>query len=122
MDHATKGFDSTSFYAAIATTVEARKITWKQVSSETGVGASTLTRMAQGRHPDASSLAALSAWAGINPGDFVDVPRKKDSPEALTAITTLLRADPRLKPEAAEALEVIVRAAYGKFTEKSDGK
>lgn len=122
MDHATKGFDSEAFYGALATTVQARKVTWKQVSTETGVSASTLTRMAQGRHPDAASLAALSAWAGINPADFVDVQRKKESPEALTAITTLLRADPRLKPEAAEALEVIVRAAYDKFTEKSGGK
>ena len=112
MDHAYKGFDSEGFYSALANAVDTKKITWKKVSSETGVSASTLTRMAQGRHPDAASLAALSAWAGINPGDFVQIPAKKASPEPMSAIATLLRADPRLKPESAKALEAIVRAAY----------
>jgi len=116
MDHAYKGFDSEGFYSALATTVAAKKITWKQVSTDTGVSASTLTRMAQGKYPDAASLAALSAWAGLNPGDFVSISRKKKTgPEPLAAITTLLRADPRLQPDAAKALEAIVRAAYDKL-------
>jgi len=37
---------------------------------------------------------------------------KKASPEPLAAITTLLRADPKLKPEGVKALEAIIRAAY----------
>jgi len=112
MDDTYKGFDSEGFYNVLATTVKTKMITWKQVSSETGVSASTLTRMAQGRHPDAASLAALSAWAGINPGDFVQIPGRKASPEPLAALTALFRADPRLKPASAKALEAIVRAAY----------
>ncbi len=123
MDHVYKGFDSEGFYSALATTVEAKKVTWKQVSTDTGVSASTLTRMAQGRYPDAASLAALSAWAGLNPADFVTIPaKKKAAPEPLAAITTLLRADPRLKPESAKALEAIVRAAYDKLKDGSKTK
>ncbi len=110
MDHAYKGFDSEGFYSALAATVAAKKVTWKQVSTDTGVSASTLTRMAQGQNPDAPSLAALSAWAGLNPADFVGA--KKAPPEPLAAITTLLRADPRLKPQGVKALEAIIRAAY----------
>lgn len=110
MDHAYKGFDSEGFYSALATTVGAKGVTWKQVSTDTGVSASTLTRMAQGQYPDAASLAALSKWAGVNPADFVG--QKKVTPEPLQAITTLLRADPRLKPESAKALEAIIRTAY----------
>ena len=60
MDHVYKGFDSEGFYSALATTVAAKKVTWKQVSTDTGVSASTLTRMAQGRYPDAASLAGNS--------------------------------------------------------------
>jgi hypothetical protein len=68
--------------------------------------------MAQGRRPDASSLAALSAWAGLNPSDFVDAPYKATRSEPLAEISTLLRRDPRLDSHAAETMEAIVRAAY----------
>jgi transcriptional regulator with XRE-family HTH domain len=108
-----KGFDGDAFYRALETTVTARSKTWKQVSAETGIGASTLTRMAQGRRPDAASLAALSAWAGLNPSDFVNAPYNKGTrPEAMAQISTLLRTDPNLDAESAEAVEAIVKAAY----------
>lgn len=107
-----KGFDGDAFYRALEGIVTARSKNWKQVAAETGVSASTLARMAQGRKPDASSLAALSAWAGLNPSDFVQAPYKIAHPEPLTQISTLLRSDPNLDAQAAEAVEAIVRAAY----------
>jgi transcriptional regulator with XRE-family HTH domain len=122
MIHAHKGFDSEAFFNALSATVQAKKLTWKDVSAATGVSPSTLTRMAQGRNPDASSLAALAAWAGINPADFVEMPKKKSQPEALAAISALLRADPRLSAESAKALESIVRAAYSSMAEDGKGK
>src|SRR5258706_15645338 len=100
-----KGFDGDGFYRALEATVTARSRNWKQVAAETGVSASTLARMAQGRKPDASSLAALSAWAGLNPSDFVHAPYKIAHPEPLTQISTLLRSDPNLDAQAAEAVE-----------------
>src|SRR5258708_37579202 len=99
-----KSFDGNAFYGAIASTVIARGITWKQVSQETGVSATTLTRMAQGRRPDAGSLAALSAWAGLNPADYVNLRNRSWDVEPLARISSLLRSDPRLKPDAAVAL------------------
>src|SRR6266496_6240155 len=96
-----KGFDAKAFYGALAATVSARSKTWKQVAVETGVSASTLTRMSQGRRPDAGSLAALSAWAGLNPSDFVDAPYKGTRPEAMAQISTLLRSDPSLDGQGA---------------------
>jgi len=110
-----KGFDGDGFYRALEATVSARTMTWKQVSAETGVSASTLTRMAQGRRPDAASLAALSAWAGLNPSDFVRSPYRSERPEAMAQISTLLRADPNLDAGGAAAVEAIVRAAYEKL-------
>lgn len=116
-----KGFQAEAFYEAIATTVEARNVSWKQVSKETNVGASTLTRMAQGRQPDAASLAVLSAWAGINPAEFVKRPGMAPAEkEHLSAALTLLRADPKLKPDDAKALEAIIKVAYNQF--KTDSK
>ena len=107
-----KGFDGGAFYGALEAVVKSRSKTWKQVAAETGVSASTLTRMAQGRKPDASSLAVLSAWAGLNPSDFVRGYYKAQKPEAIAQISTFLRTDPELDKNAVEALEAIVRAAY----------
>ena len=108
-----KGFDSGGFYRAINSTVSARKLTWKQVSTETGVSQSTLSRMASGRQPDAASLTALAAWAGLNPTEFVSGERRQAEPLAL--MTKLLHEDPNLDRQGADALESIIKAAYEKF-------
>ena len=110
-----KGFDGNAFFRALEGTVTARSKTWKQVADETGVSASTLTRMAQGRKPDAASLAALSAWAGLNPSDFVEAPYKTASAEPIAQISRLLRTDPNLDVQSADALDAIIRAAYERF-------
>lgn len=65
-----QNFDAEGFLAALTRAVEARKVDWRLVSRETGVSETTLSRMKAGRHPDAASLAALSAWAGLNPADY----------------------------------------------------
>ncbi len=115
-----KGFNGDAFYRALENTVVSRGKNWKQVAAETAVSASTLTRMAQGRRPDAASLAALSAWAGLNPSDFVDAPYKSTRPESMAQISTLLRTDPNLDAQAAEAVEAIVRAAYERLRKAED--
>ncbi|QQS40018.1 MAG: helix-turn-helix transcriptional regulator [Acidobacteriota bacterium] len=107
-----KGFDGDAFFRALESTVSARSMTWKEVAEETGVSASTLARMAKGRRPDSPSLAALSAWAGLNPSDFVNAPFKQRDREAIAQISTLLRTDPNLDEKAAETVEAIVKAAY----------
>jgi transcriptional regulator with XRE-family HTH domain len=107
-----KGFDGDAFYRALESIVAARSKNWKRVAAETGISASTLARMAKGRKPDAASLAALSAWAGLNPSDFVTAPYKVRKQEAIAQISSLLRTDPNLDTEAAQALDAIVRTAY----------
>jgi len=116
-----KGFDAKAFYGALGAAVTAKAILWKQVALETGVSASTLTRMAQGKKPDAASLAVLAAWAGLNPTDFVTAPYKATRPEPMAQISMLLRTDPKLDEQGAEAVEAIVRAAYERLR-KADGQ
>lgn len=103
-------FDFAAFYKALSATVVARDISWKAVSDQTGVSQSTLSRMSKGRQPDAASLTALSAWSGINPVDFMSAP--KNDPEAVATMSRLLRADPNLDDDAADALEAIITTAY----------
>lgn len=113
-------FDFLAFYHAVNVTREARRLSWKQVAEETGVGASTLARMSKDRRPDADGLASLAAWASLNPGEFVTAPIKGApvASEPLARISRLLREDQRLSKASADTLEQIVRAAYAELTKR----
>ena len=64
-------FDTEAFMKKLRRAADARGKTMKEVAAETGVSETTLSRMNTGRRVcDAASLAALSAWAGINPARF----------------------------------------------------
>ncbi len=111
-------FDADAFYGALDRTVRLRKSTWKDVSKATGVSQTTLTRMGQGRKPDAASMAALSAWAGINPASYVakQFPRPAAG-QTLEQVALLFRQDAALSPTARQKLETIVESAYNALKE-----
>lgn len=104
-------FDVKRFYQAVALVVQARGVSWRQVATTTGITPSSLSRFAQGSSLDSASLAKLSAWSGLNPADFV-VAIDGIASDALEAIALALREDPNLEPQAASAIEAIVRTAY----------
>lgn len=106
-------FDFLAFYKALSTTVRARNTNWKEVSEQTGVSQTTLSRMSKGRQPDAGSLTALSAWSGLNPVNFMAGPKHDSEPIAM--VTKLLREDPNLDSAGTDALETIITAAYDRF-------
>lgn len=112
-------FDAMAFYKALDAERENKGLNWKQLASATGVSASTLTRIAQGRRPDADSLAKLAAWAGINPADYVDKMDPNRSVESLSKVLAYFRADANLSKEAAIALEEMVQAAYNRLKNKN---
>ena len=105
-------FDGDAFYAALDGERLARQCTWRRVAEESGVSASTLTRISQGKRPDVDSLAALSAWSGLDVDRFVKGRASKKEPEPLAVISSCLRSDPRLNEEVATALDQMVKAAY----------
>lgn len=104
-------FDNEKFYAALDSERMLRGLTWKQVAEESGVSASTLTRMAQGKRPDVDGLAALLAWGRLQADSFmVSVETTADT---LTQMTILLRGDSRLTNENRTVLEGVLNAVYG---------
>lgn len=113
-------FDADAFYEALEREVRSRSTSWRQVSSDTGVNATTLTRMSQGRRPDAASLAALSAWAGLNPADFVQSSPSALRPQAqtLNRVSLLFRQDPSLTDDARKMLENILETTYNNLRTK----
>jgi transcriptional regulator with XRE-family HTH domain len=112
-------FDAGAFYEALDGARRARNLTWKQVAGESGVSASTLTRMAQGKRPDVDGLAALAAWSGLNTDDYVRSVEAKPEPEPLAKISTYLRSDKNLSPEAATALDELVKATYERLRKRN---
>lgn len=104
-------FDNEKFYAALDRERESRRLTWKQVSEQSGVSASTLTRIAQGKRPDVDGLAALLAWGGLQADSFMEM--TATTPDPLTQITMLLRDDKRLTKENRNMLESLLGAVYG---------
>jgi transcriptional regulator with XRE-family HTH domain len=114
-------FDNKGFFAALDAQRAARRMTWKQVAEESGVAASTLTRMAQGKRPDVDGLAALVRWSGLKVDGFMGA---EDAPpaEPLAQISTLLHADTRLSAQNRTALEHMLRAAYEQLrNDKEEG-
>lgn len=104
-------FDSEAFYEALNSHRIAKRLTWKDVAEETGISASTLTRMAQGKRPDVDGLAALVRWSGLQLDDFIDRPGDAKT-EPLAQITAILRGDSRLSAAGKKTLEGVLRATY----------
>lgn len=93
---------------------ERGKLSWRQVAQQAGVGASTLSRLAQGHRPDVDSFAALLHWLGLPAEEFL---RHPSGAAALTAapateaVASLLRANKDLDPDSADAISNILEAA-----------
>jgi len=114
-----RSFDSDGFFSALDAARMSRGVHWKTVASETGVSASSLTRIGQGRRPDVDSFAALTSWAGLDPDSFFireGDPAERAQP--LAEITVLLRSDPNLSRQAAAALDEVVKATYERLRER----
>lgn len=105
-------FDATGFYGALDATRQSRDCTWRQVATASGVSASTLTRMAQGKRPDVDSLAALTAWSGLRADDYVRTVESRPKAEPLARISTYLRSDPNLDKASADALDAVIKVTY----------
>lgn len=120
-------FDVLGFYAALDSERRARRLNWKEISAQTKVSSSTLSRMAQGKRPDVDGLASLLAWSGLNIDDFIrrdEAPLAiaagsasgdggtKNEPSSIARISAILRADENLSSESAIALDEMLKATY----------
>jgi transcriptional regulator with XRE-family HTH domain len=99
-------------------------LSWRQVAQQTGVGASTLSRLAQGHRPDVDSFAALVHWLGLPAEDFLRHPTEERPPAATPAteaVASLLRANKNLDPDSADAISSILQAAMRLAEKRVEG-
>ena len=112
---------------------EQQGMSLRDVAEETGVSASTLSRIENGTgKPDADNIARLAAWldmpiervmhhgprSAADPKPVVYYPHES-TPEIVEAH---LRADRHLTPETAKALSELFRVAYTQFSQTSTRK
>jgi transcriptional regulator with XRE-family HTH domain len=107
-------FKAEAFFSALDSARVGRGFNWKQVADQSGVSASTLTRMAQGKRPDVDSLAALVRWSGLSADPFVGVEASLKSREPLSQIANLLYADSNLSNDSRETMIEMISAAYAR--------
>lgn len=118
-----------SALARISTLLKAKRnerdIGLRAVAQESGVSASTLSRLERGvasSLPDADTLTKLASWLNV-PIGFLLSEQFKESEESDPELTTVeivevsLRADKNLSPETAEALAEMFRLLYKQFTQ-----
>ncbi len=103
---------------------KARKLTLEQVAEQTGVSASTLSRLerqhkyadAESITPDTRTITAVATWLGLSVEKFLSAGEsqqiQKSTPDLVEAY---LRADRKLDPDAAEKLGMMFRLAYDQF-------
>lgn len=106
---------------------ESQGLSLRDVADETGVSASTLSRIENGTgKPDADNIARLTSWLDVpverilgaqDNGSGAQRPvvyfARESTPEIVEAH---LRADRNLTPETANALSELFRVAYSQFS------
>lgn len=112
--------DVQALYATLDRERQRRGVSWREVGRQTGVSASSLSRMGtSGSRPDVDAFASLVRWLGASADEFLrsdeDEPEHELSPPA--AFAAFLRARKELSPQSIEALEAIMAAAYERLVE-----
>ena len=112
---------------------EENALSLRDLANETGVSASTLSRIENGTgKPDADNIARLTNWLNV-PMERIMGGRAEDADEIRPVVyfpqentpdivEAHLRADRSLTPDTAKALSELFRVAYTQFSRSGDEK
>jgi transcriptional regulator with XRE-family HTH domain len=127
------GVNTEELGSAVRRRREQQNLSLRDVADQTGVSASTLSRIENGTgKPDADNIARLASWLDMpiervmhhghrsasDPKPVVYYPHES-TPEIVEAH---LRADRQLSPETAKALSELFRVAYKQFSQAPNKK
>lgn len=113
--------DTIALYSALLEKKDEQGRSWRDIAKELSISNSVFTRLYKGSKPDGGTLLTLTNWLGVPTDRFMtgQAAARDERRETLSAIRTHLRADRRLTPQSAEAIETVVRAAYDQLAEPS---
>lgn len=80
-----------------------------------GVSFTTLSRLEQGHVPDVDTYVNICKWLGVSTDDFLIQSTSSPSEVPQKKVEALLRADPTLPRDVADALIKMVALAYQKY-------
>ena len=101
-----------------------RKIGLRDAAKESGVSASTLSRLERGiftKMPDTETLSSLCHWLGTSLSALInekEIGKNVNTPKVNTTeqVEVYLRADKNLSPDSAQALAQAFKVLYMQFT------
>lgn len=86
----------------------------REIAQITGISASTISRVENGKTPDMETFLALCDWLEVPPHTLIKNTEDTSQKEIPGSICVMLRSDQRLERDVAEALAVLIEAAYSK--------
>lgn len=87
----------------------------RAIAEETGVSASTLSRLEQGETPEMKIFIAICDWLRTEPDEFMIVPWRRVEPgDPMDRIEFILRTDTSIAPANINAVMVLLRSLYEK--------
>ena len=115
--------DVRSLHAALDKARTSAGLSWRQLSKEIGVSASTISRMANNLKPDVAAFAAMTTWLRMSAEDFYTggaTDTGADEPDLVAQLVPLLRARKDLTSKDVEYLEEVIGAAAKRFRAESE--
>ena len=83
----------------------------REVATEVGTSAPTLSRIESGKMPDLQTFAKLCRWLAVDPASFLGIAPERSEPAAVGIAAAHLKAQREIEPATASALaQVIIRA------------
>jgi transcriptional regulator with XRE-family HTH domain len=111
-------FSDRAFFAALEDRRRSEDLSWRELGRRLELSPSTFSRLSRGRRPDVETFIKLIAWLNISPDAFITgLTEEGEAQDPMVSISSVLRADPKLSPEAAGAIEELVRLAYNRLRE-----
>jgi hypothetical protein len=87
----------------------------REIEKEIGIPIATLSRIENGKIPDAHNFGIFWNWLGENPSKYYIIL----NPDSDDTITTQLRAAQKMSPETAAAFKDLIRAVYEEILAKT---
>jgi transcriptional regulator with XRE-family HTH domain len=114
--------DVKSLHAALDAAREQKALSWRQLATEIGVSASTISRMANGLKPDVTAFAAMTTWLRMPAEDFYvgTGEPSNEEPDLVAQLVPLLRARKDLNTSDVAYLEEVIGAAARRFRAENE--
>jgi hypothetical protein len=110
--------DLQALYEALDLKRQELRLSWDEVAHLLDVDVDELTGLGDGRDPHAGAALRAVHWTGLGLDHFIaedDRRPAEPSGEKAKQVAAFLRANRDLKPESAEAIEAVLKAAYDRF-------